>query len=874
VGRLEDGRSFAAALSLSQAGFHIARGDLGRCAALLRSRPYRVLAARLESFSGGEELVFLDFDSPAERSLAFKILSDGGVQSPDGAEKPVESFLMERQIHGWLEIRGSPRPGRRVDLVFAEPEIRAPGGLRAPGPSPDSGSPLAPPAGTSSAAGTPPAAGDIRLRVASIDIETDTKSGVILAVGIAWTEGLSGPGASNGSEGSGVSKAAGGKVRVLGAPGKGGPGEAEGQGAPELVFHPGEADLLRAFLADVQAIDPDVLTGWNFLDFDFRQIALRCAFHRIPLSLGRSDGDEAKFFPPGNRTGDRWGRGNSSAALVPGRQVLDALRVFRAGGRGFLAAEEGPAYRGGFSLEAVSRRVLGEGKLLSSQGEEKIGELEKLYAADPAQFGAYCLRDAELVLRILEATGLFRLTLERANLTAVSLDKAWTSVVSFERIYGMVLRRRGIAPPFPDPGREVSGAAGGTVLDSLAGLFNNIAVFDFRSLYPTIIRTFNIDPLCHDRAALAAEPLRAPNGAAFSREPGPLPGLIAAYFAERRNAIDRGNETAAQVYKILMNSFYGVLGTPSCRYGRTELAGAITSFAKKWLYFSRDWFQDRSYRVLYGDTDSLFVEIGLGDGADWEEFSRLCGALAADLNRDLGERVRRDYDCPSFIELRFEKAYRRLLLPPLRNRAGEEDSPGGEDGAPPEEAGPREGTGLRGRAKGYGGYLIPGPGTGASTETVEVKGMEAVRSDVTALARRVQLELLELVFSGGGEEDFRRKLRETLGDLEGGRLDSELVYRKRLSRPPESYTASTPPQVKAARALGWKGRRGTVEYVWTSAGAEPVSLPHEALDYRHYAQAQVLPVAKSIADAVEWDIGDFFPAKGRRPGGQRELEFG
>jgi DNA polymerase-2 len=66
-----------------------------------------------------------------------------------------------------------------------------------------------------------------------------------------------------------------------------------------------------------------------------------------------------------------------------------------------------------------------------------------------------------------------------------------------------------------------------------------------------------------------------------------------------------------------------------------------------------------------------------------------------------------------------------------------------------------------------------------------------------------------------------------------------------------------------------------VEYVWTSQGAEPLSLPHGALDYRHYAQTQALPVAKSIADAAGWDISDeFFPGKGRGPGGQPELEFG
>jgi DNA polymerase-2 len=838
LGRLDDGRSFAAAVRLSSAGFHISGGDLSRSAVLLSSLHYRSSDPRLQAFSGKEELVFLDFDSLADRNLAFRILSNAGVLSPDGAEKPAESFLMERQIRGRLEIRGQSRPGRHVDLVFADPHISAP-----------------PPAGPGD---------EIPLRVASVDIETDTRpgsgQGAILAIGVAWADArrLDNPEAAGGR-----------RVRVLGAP-VSASGSAD-QG-PRIMFHSGEAALLRGFIADIRSIDPDVLTGWNFLDFDFKQIAQRCALHQIPLSLSRSDDEEAKYFPPGNG-----GRSGSAAALVPGRQVVDALRVFRAGGRGFLANQGSPAETEGsadsssglFSLERVSRQVLGEGKLVSSSGEEKLAELERLYAEDPEQFALYCLRDAELVLRILERTGLFRLTVERAGLTAVSLDKAWTSVVSFERIYGMELRRLGIAPPFPDPDQDVSGAAGGTVLESLAGLFNNIAVFDFRSLYPTIMLTFNIDPLCHARAP-AADPLIAPNGAAFSREPGPLPGLIAGYFAERRNALNRGNETAAQVYKILMNSFYGVLGTPSCRYGRTELAGAITSFAKKWLYFSRDWFRDRGFRVLYGDTDSLFVETHLADGSGYEDFSRLCGDLAADLNRDLGERIREEYNCRSFIELRFEKAYRRLLLPPLRHRAEEEspeESPGGMEHK----------TVLRGRAKGYGGYLLAAEGGGL---TVEVKGMEAVRSDVTALARRLQLELLELVFSGEGEDAFRRKLGETLADLEAGKLDAELVYRKRLSRPPESYTASTPPQVKAARALGWKGRRGTVAYVWTGAGAEPLSLPHQPLDYRHYTQAQVLPVAKSIADAVEWNIDDLFPVKGRKPdsgiqaGGQMELEFG
>jgi DNA polymerase-2 len=339
-----------------------------------------------------------------------------------------------------------------------------------------------------------------------------------------------------------------------------------------------------------------------------------------------------------------------------------------------------------------------------------------------------------------------------------------------------------------------------------------------------------------------------------------LPALIADYFASRREALDRGDETAAHVYKILMNSFYGVLGTGACRYGRTELAGAITSFARKWLLLTRDWFAAQGFPVLYGDTDSLFVETGLGDGAAYRDFAEQGGDLAAGANRFLRETIQEEYQLESFIELRFEKAYRRFLIPPLRGLREEGES--------------------RGRAKGYGGYLIQpaGPGTepGGDTFRVEVKGMEAVRSDSTPLARRLQLELLELVISGAGEEAFQDTIRETLKKLRRGELDGELVYRKRLSRPPETYTASTPPQVKAARALGWKNRRGTVEYVWTQTGAEPAALPHAPLDYDHYALSQVLPVAHSIAAAARWDAGSLIPRRQGAgafdlPEGQMEL---
>jgi DNA polymerase-2 len=822
LGRLEDGRSFAVIETRWRPSLLIYENDLKRLPVLLSSHQYNTLPSTVESFEGREKLFELKFKTYSDRAAAASSLEKAGITGPDIDEKPQDAFLTWADIRGPVQIvqtEGKVRSGRLVDLVFLDPELSAPKGF----------SPLRVP-----------------LRLCSIDIETNVKTGTILALSLCvspWND----------------IKNKHGSVRVLV------PRDCPVKHQKGIIFHHDEKSLLQAFLKDIADADPDVLTGWNFLDFDYPRLAERCSEYRIPFILGRSP-EEAKFFPAAGGSGaageknpaevSHLDRRYSAAALVPGRQVIDALRIVRSGPRRF------PAY----TLEVVAQTVLGVSKTVSSSGDKKIDDLENLYHDDPIAFGEYCKRDAELVLEILEKTGLFRLTLERASLTGVSLDKAWTSVKSFERVYGIELGARKIAPA-PRIAHKVSGAAGGTVLEPLSGFFPNVGVFDFRSLYPTIMRTFNIDPLAHARAAHGRDlsevdtrpistvsvpvldPIQAPNGAVFSREPGILPELISSYIEERRKALQAGDEEASFVYKILMNSFYGVLGTPSCRYGRTELAGAITSFARKWLYFSRDWFNAKGYKVLYGDTDSLFVESGLGDRTAYAGFLEWGNALSDELNRCLRETIEKEYCLQSHIELRFEKPYRCFMIPPLRNMAAGEG---------------------RGRAKGYGGWLLASTGK----LSTEVKGMEAARSDSTPLARRIQMELLELVFKGGGEKELKAYVSTIIKELRRGLLDNELIYRKRLSRIPESYSSSTPPQVKAARALGWKNRRGTVEYVWTIAGPEPSSLPHGQLDYDHYAEAQVLSVARSIAAAAGW-YTEIFPHSKRDylGDGQMELEF-
>jgi DNA polymerase-2 len=128
--------------------------------------------------------------------------------------------------------------------------------------------------------------------------------------------------------------------------------------------------------------------------------------------------------------------------------------------------------------------------------------------------------------------------------------------------------------------------------------------------------------------------------------------------------------------------------------------------------------------------------------------------------------------------------------------------------------------------------------------------MEAIRSDFTPLARRLQVELLRRLFAGEREATLRAFVLETAARLARGELDGELVYRKALRRAARDYEALTP-QVRAARLLGWSERRGRIDYVMTRAGAEPVEARSGApLDYAHYRARQLLPIVQSIAAAA------------------------
>src|SRR5690606_9496576 len=163
------------------------------------------------------------------------------------------------------------------------------------------------------------------------------------------------------------------------------------------------------------------------------------------------------------------------------------------------------------------------------------------------------------------------------------------SITSFAFLYLCPLERICVIAPTVRSGdaREHEAQQGGHVLPSSPGLHENVWVFDFKSLYPSIIRTFNIDPLTYLPEPQAhPEAIHTPGGA-FRREPGILPRLLDELFPRREAARRAGDAVAANAIKILMNSFYGVLGTPACRFYNPALANSITGTGRELLLWSK-----------------------------------------------------------------------------------------------------------------------------------------------------------------------------------------------------------------------------------------------------------------------------------------------
>ncbi|MBN2979515.1 DNA polymerase II [Pseudomonas lactucae] len=573
------------------------------------------------------------------------------------------------------------------------------------------------------------------------------------------------------------------------------------------------AQLLERLNAWLVIHDPDAIIGWNVVQFDLRVLHEHAQRLNVPLMLGRGD-EPMAWREHGSR--------NHYFAAAAGRLIIDGIEALRSATWSFES----------FSLENVAQTLLGEGKDISTP-YQRMDEINRMFAEDKPALARYNLKDCELVTRIFEKTDLLKFLLERASVTGLPVDRNGGSVAAFTHLYMPLMHRQGfVAPNLGDKPPQAS--PGGFVMDSRPGLYESVLVLDYKSLYPSIIRSFLIDPvgliegLKHPDDSESVEGFR---GARFSRTRHCLPSIVARVSEGREVAKREHNAPLSQALKIIMNAFYGVLGSSGCRFFDTRLASSITMRGHQIMRQTRELVEAQGYEVIYGDTDSTFV--WLGSAHSQEDASRIGQALVQHVNEWWREHLRNGFGLQSALELQYETHFTRFLMPTIR--------------------GAQEGSKKR-----YAGLVTRADGS----EDMVYKGLETVRSDWSPLARRFQQELYQRIFHRQPHQDYIRDyVRRTLS----GEFDELLIYRKRLRRQLDDYERNVPPHVRAARVADEYNdqlsrprqyqRGGWIRYVISVNGPEPLEVRQSPIDYDHYVSRQLQPVADAILPFVNDDFG-------------------
>lgn len=709
------------------------------------------------------ELPLLDFHSrtvlglycPQHRQLMRieKQLKEAGVSVYEADIRPPERFLMERYITAPVWFSGTPG----ADNLLLNTRMKPAEGYRPP------------------------------LKWCSLDIET-SGNGELYCIGL---------------EGCGQRH-----VYMLGPP-NGDPQTPRDFILEYVDSRPLLIQKLNQWLAD---FDPDVIIGWNVVQFDLRVLQKHAERYNIPLRFGRGGG-ELEWREHGFKQGHFF-------AAAAGRLIIDGIEALKTAFWNFPS----------FSLENVSQTLLGEGKA-SDSPYQRLEEIEQRFREDKPALAHYNLKDCELVTRIFAKTELMPFLLERASVTGLAVDRSGGSVAAFTHLYLPRMHRVGyVAPNLGERPEEMS--PGGFVMDSRPGLYDSVLVLDYKSLYPSIIRTFLIDPVGLVAGLQQPDDAHSVPGyreARFSRLKHCLPDIVQQIWQGRENAKQQKNKPLSQALKIIMNAFYGVLGSSGCRFFDPRLASSITLRGHDIMRQTRELIESEGYQVIYGDTDSTFVWLNRAQSE--EEAGAIGRKLVEKVNAWWKVHLQQEYGLESALELEFETHFKRFLMPTIR---------GSEQGS----------------KKRYAGLV-----NGSDGEHIIYKGLETVRTDWTPLAQVFQQELYHRVFHHQPYQDY---VRDYVAKTLNGEFDSQLVYRKRLRRKLSDYERNVPPHVRAARLAddynAQHGRAkqyqngGWISYVMTTAGPEPLENRHSPIDYDHYIERQIEPVADGILPFLHDDF--------------------
>jgi len=539
-------------------------------------------------------------------------------------------------------------------------------------------------------------------------------------------------------------------------------------GADVRSFETEEA-MLGSFLNYLEGTDPDVLTGWNFTDFDAPYL-----IDRLEVLADRDDTPHDLSYDRLSRVDEVW-RSDWRGPDVKGRVVFDLLYAYQR-----TKFTELDSYR----LDDVGERELGVGK------ERYAGDIGDLWEAEPERLLEYNLRDVELCVELDREQDIIAFWNEVRQFVGCKLEDATTPGDAVDMY---VLHKLHDEYALPSKGQQDSeDYEGGAVFDPITGVRENVTVLDLKSLYPMCMVTTNASPETKvDPDSYDGETYQAPNGTHFRKEPdGAIREMVDELLAERdeKKSLrdDHGpGEPAYEQYdrqqqavKVIMNSLYGVLGWDRFRLYDKEMGAAVTATGREAIEFTETAAAERDKKVVYGDTDSVMLELEHEISKD--EAIEQSFKLEEYINDSYDEFALERLNAESHhFEIEFEKLYRRFF--------------------------------QAGKKKRYAGHIVWKEGK--DVDDIDITGFEYQRSDIAPVTKEVQKEVIDMIVMGEDPEVVKSYLHDIIQDFRAGNVNLDDVgipggIGKRL----DNYDTDTA-QVRGAKyanaVLGTNFQRGS-----------------------------------------------------------------
>ncbi|MEM7820140.1 MAG: DNA polymerase domain-containing protein, partial [Candidatus Aenigmatarchaeota archaeon] len=498
-----------------------------------------------------------------------------------------------------------------------------------------------------------------------------------------------------------------------------------------------------------------------------------------------------------------------------------------------------------YDLRTVAKSLLGEEKLEMS-GSSEITTLWKGGLEDLKRLVNYNRRDSELAMRLLLEKGLLDKFFEIAKISGLLLQDALggQSMRHECKLLHEFRKRNFVMPCKPDGAeltkrkaeREEAGLKGALVLEPETGLHASgcTIVLDFTSLYPSLIKAFNICPTTWLKNVGPDSPphFTSPFNTCFVKpevREGVLPAIVrelintrAAVRAQARTEVDNEKKrilNAKQLaLKDMANSLYGYTGFVHGRIYVMDIANTITAYGRDTITNAKKIIEDNfPYKVIYADTDSTFIKTDIVDLDAAQE-------MGIKISRFVTERL------PG-LELKYEKLFRTFLIETKKRYAGwcfEKEKDGWKD-------------------------------------KIEMKGIETVRRDWCALTSETMNKVLDIVLREGDVKKAAKFVRDVIADLIAGKVPLEkLTIVKGITKDLEEYDG-VQPHVELAKKIVSRdptkqrmvGER--LEYVIVKGNAllskraedpEFVKAKGMEIDSTYYIENQLLPPLERIFESV------------------------